>query len=526
MRGTNVMSNDNDNDGFHIYLFLNFTPASTVCSGMENFLERFLAFCSCALWFMEVVQVDAKSAELKCQLEQVDNRRGDMILQLNEEEANNPCRKRKHIVDRCLERMGSFKAKAKKTLETCEEQRKLKRIFMARHLDKHLRDGQHLLGRADQLHREGLTRYVVCTRGVRLPVDDLIGNTANEQRENGLQSIKTRARIIGIHGNLGSGKTNLMKFLHNDVFDDPKHFKAVFWATAPEEQPDVKGIQECVAEAMKFKFEDEDVVRRASLLAKRLKDMAPGHVVLFLDNVKEQFLTHEVGIPVGVNEAEDLDFCCTLVFTATSEDVCNRMRCCCKLKMDLLPEEEARELFLYEAGLNSSCTQSYNRMIQKVADDVAWHCARMPLVITMIARSMTGKEDICEWRNRLNELMGVVGNMHGDEAKILEQLKFCSNFNCLKDETIRLCFLFSAKLLPEGREMSSQVLIRHWTKEGLIGKSHCRGSRVLRVSSATNDQGHTIINKLQRVYLLEVVKRNRTEIVKMNKWIRKMAEII
>lgn len=471
------------------------------------------------------MQVDDKRSELRWQLQQMECREKDMTAQLNDEEASNPCRKRKHVVEYYLDQLGSFKAKAGTTLARYEGRRKFKRMLMGYYLDNDLKVGTELLGIADQLQREGLTRDEVCTRGVRLPVEQPIGRTANEIRTNALKAIRRRdsISIIGIHGDIGSGKTNIMKVLHNDVFDDLNSFKAVFWAGAPEGQPDVKSIQECLAQAMRFKFEDEDVVRRGSLLEKRLKDMAPGHVVLFLDNVKEEFLTTDVGIPVRSIANEN--FSCTLVFTATSEGVCNRMRCSTsrKFKMDLLPEDEARELFLHEVGWNT-CTWSYDQRIQKVADDVARQCARNPLVITRIARSMMGKEDICEWRNRLNELMGVVENMDDDVAKILVQLRF--SYICLKNVTIQRCFVASANVLFEGHQMANRELIQHWIAKGLIGKSHCRGLTGYKDHTATYDQGQTIINELQRVYLLEVSKLNGMEFVKMNKWIKKMAESI
>ncbi|KNA22369.1 hypothetical protein SOVF_034540 [Spinacia oleracea] len=473
-----------------------------------------------------VKEMPDKCFELTGLLQQIDSRERDMVAQLKKEKACNPCKKPKAYVETYFELVRNFKDNANKTLKCYGEGRRnmwnLIRIAVWPQLDNLLEEGKGLLNKANQLMMEGLTHSEVYSRGMRLPVVELIGNTTKGLQVEGLSSIRKKAKIIGIHGNLGAGKTNFMKLLHNDVHGDPEQYKGVFWAGAPQEQlTNIRNLQDCIAEAIQFKFEDENVTRRSGLLAAKFKNMAPGHVVLFLDNVKEPFRMHEVGIPIGGTETED-DFWCTLVFTASSEDICNKMNCSTKIKMDLLPESEARELFLQEAGWNTHCTRSYSLRMEKIATDVAKQCARMPLVITVMARSMTGKEDICEWNNRLNELKGIVEDIHGDEAKILEQLKF--SFNGIKDHTVRSCFLDAAKELPEGRQLPKQSLIQHWVQNGRISRKRTRGA--ILTSSVINDRGHTIIKELQRVYLLEVVELDGTVYVSMNKWIRKMAEKI
>lgn len=468
--------------------------------------------------FTACMEVPEKCLKLRVQLQQISSTESDMIAQLKSEEDGNPSTKQKEYVRTLFKLIENFIKMATKTLEKHGGGGWWSRIVMVLKADNLLKEGEYLLSQADHLMKEGLTFDEVYTRGMKLPVEKFIGVTMKKLHEDALRSIKTRVDIIGIHGNLGAGKTNFMKALYNSVHDDHKHFKAVFWAGAPQEQQhDIKSLQECVAEAMKFKFEDEDVVRRSSLLQAKLKNMTPGHVILFVDNVKEQFLMDEVGIPIGYDEAEN--FCCTLVFTTSSEDVCNKMRCSTQFKMNLLAEDEARELFLHEARLsNTHCTRAHGRRMVKVANDVAKQCARVPFVITLIARSMTGKDDICEWKNRLNELKGIVEDLHGDEAKILEQLKF--SLNCIKDHTIRVCFLDSASVLLEGHQYTRQKLIQLWVQNRRIGMKR---RKVASLTTAVTDQGHTIINELQRAYLLEIQELDGTEYVSMNKWIRKMA---
>lgn len=104
------------------------------------------------------------------------------------------------------------------------------------------------------------------------------------------------AQCIGIYGSVGSGKTNFMKYLYNEIYDDKEGFKAVFWATAPEiRQPDHtnynKALQKRVADGMWIDLDNNyhNEETRAGRLMARLQEIGEGRTVLFLDNVREAF---------------------------------------------------------------------------------------------------------------------------------------------------------------------------------------------------------------------------------------------
>ncbi|XP_057548719.1 disease resistance protein UNI-like [Amaranthus tricolor] len=483
--------------------------------GMDIFeflLETAPKLCN---FIMEFNKVEQKCNKLEMKLYDLEEEVVDMNLQLRAVDTN-PYKRQKDYVVTFFELKKRFQDKAGETLKNCEKGRKwnlFSMLLTLRQLDYLLMCSEDLLSKADQLKEEGLT-YDMFTRGIRLYANQLIGNTANQLRTNLLESLK-KDRVIGIHGNHGSGKTNFMKTLHNVLYDDTENFKAVLWVSMPEKLPlDVRGIQEYVAKALHFNLDDEDTVRRSSLLAKKFMDMAPGHVVVFLDNVKEPFQPCEVGIPISGFGSEN--FNCTVVFTATSEDICNKMSCS-NFTLDLLPEDEARELLLHEADLKNYYIQSCDERMTGAVDDVAKECSRMPLVITQIGRSLIGKEEIFEWNTRRNELMGILSDPYDNEAKILDKLKFC--FDCIKDRTVWACFLDSTKILFEKVPVTRQDLVEHWIQGKKIGQKRRRGAS----RAAIYDQGHTIINELKRLYLLEIVERDGTEYVMMNKWVGRLA---
>ncbi|KNA25236.1 hypothetical protein SOVF_008420 [Spinacia oleracea] len=191
------------------------------------------------------------------------------------------------------------------------------------------------------------------------------------------------------------------------------------------------------------------------------------------------------------------------------------MRCDLTLKMDLLGEKEAQELFLHEVRHDDDPSRVHlkqKQKIQQIAVQVANQCAKMPLAIIFVARSMAGIKDLREWRNRLNELKGDIAGIHDDEAKILEQLKF--GFMCLEDSIVQLCFLAAASLLADDRQVYKTEIIQNWKERGLVGFD--------RQCEFADDKGHVILNQLERMCLLQVAPDQ--QIVTMNKWIWKMAK--
>lgn len=244
----------------------------------------------------------------------------------------------------------------------------------------------------------------------------------------------------------------------------------------------------------------------------RLRDIGPGRTLLFLDNVKEEFPAYELlGIPESSNTSNGVN--CILVISTLSKDVCNKMGCDLPLKMELLEKEEAKDLFLHEVKRGDNYNNDEKR-IKEVAIKVANQCAKMPLAIIVIARSMVGIKDVREWNNRLNEMMGMISSIHEEEEKIVEQLKF--GYVCLKDRTVQLCFLAAAKLLPNDCQITKVEMIEKWKSSGLIGMDR-KGKHV-------DDQGHVILNQLERMCLIQVVAEFQT--VTMNKWIWKMANTV
>ncbi|XP_052300189.1 probable disease resistance protein At5g43730 isoform X2 [Citrus sinensis] len=304
---------------------------------------------------------------------------------------------------------------------------------------------------------------------------------------------------IGVWGMGGIGKTTIMSHINNKLQEKPNKFNDVIWVTVS--QPlDLFKLQTDIATALKQSLsENEDKVRRAGRLLGMLK--AKEKFVLILDDMWEAFPLEEVGIPEPSEENGS-----KLVITTRSHRVCRSMKCK-QVAVELLSKQEAFNLFIDGVGNSILQVPALNK---EIINEVVEECGRLPLAIVTVAASMSGEEEIHEWRNALNELRGLVRSRNGVNADVLGRLEF--SYHRLKDEKLQQCFLYCA-LYPEDFAIPKDELIDYWIAEGFIEE--------VKDVQAKYDRGHTILNRLVNCCLLESAEDGSC--VKMHDLIRDMA---
>ncbi|CAO2824608.1 unnamed protein product [Amaranthus hypochondriacus] len=453
-----------------------------------------------------------RRVELNNTVKELTSKVHDMEQQARAEEQK-PGKKRKRVIKAFANKVEQYKREVERELEESKGRCKVKRMACVPCFKRLKSEGNDLLEEAPQLLKNGLTIDEFKTRGEKLllPMNMYMGETFRASMDSVLQAIRNCAKnCIGIYGSVGAGKIDFMKYLYNEIYDD-MGFKAVYWATAPDVWPDRSwynmAVQKQVADGMWIfdfaNYHNEET--RASRIMAQLGVGGEGRTILFLDDVREAFPAYELlGLPsIGTDKST------ILVFTTRSEEVCKQMGCDLILKKDLLEKEEAKDMFL---RVVRCADDSVEPGIIKIAEAVADQCEGMPLVINIVAKLMAGKKDIREWRNLLNELKGVISSIHLDEeAMIVNKLKF--GYNCLNNSQSQRCFLEAARLLGGNVQVRKERIIRKWKESRLIGGD--------RTDEYANDQGHTILNQLERLCLIQVAD-NQT--VTMNKWIWKMAQ--
>jgi len=303
---------------------------------------------------------------------------------------------------------------------------------------------------------------------------------------------------IGIYGMGGVGKTTLLTHIYNQLLQERGTFPHVHWITVSQDFS-VSKLQNLIAKDFHLDLSNEDNERkRAAKLSKALIEKQ--RWVLILDDLWDCFDYNKVGIPIRVKG-------CKLILTTRSFGVCQRMFCQKTIKVEPLSMEEAWALFMKVLG----CIPPE---VEEIARSIASECAGLPLGIITMAGTMRGVDDRCEWRNALEDLKQSRIRKDDMEPEVFSILRF--SFMHLKESELQQCFLCCA-LFPEDFRIRRGNLIAYLIDEGVI--------KGLKTREAEFNKGHSMLNKLERVCLLESAKKEFDDdrYVKMHDLVRDMA---
>ncbi|PHU30120.1 hypothetical protein BC332_02213 [Capsicum chinense] len=126
--------------------------------------------------------------------------------------------------------------------------------------------------------------------------------------------------------------------------------------------------------------------------------------------------------------------------------------------------------------------------IERIAKSMAGRCEGLPLGLITFGGSMSGVTDMREWKNASREFPD---DLENDVFKVPKY-----SYDRLRDTTMLECFLYCA-LYPEDDAIGRDELIGRFIMEGLV-KGNSREEEF--------NQGHTILNKLVKLSLLEAVR--------------------
>ncbi|KAL2531092.1 putative disease resistance protein [Forsythia ovata] len=285
---------------------------------------------------------------------------------------------------------------------------------------------------------------------------------------------------IGIYGMGGVGKTTVAMHAHDKLLNEPKFSGHVYWITVSQDFS-IHKLQSDIAQALKLDFScGSDEKKRAAQLFQTFQKM--GSFVLILDDVWKQIDVEKIGIPPRRDG-------CKLVITSRSKEVCHRMGCQKIIKVNTLSKQEAWELFLKKLGRDELHPE-----IEEICKKMVKRCGGLPLALVTMAGSMRGVTDIHEWRDASEELKESCMGRADMENEVSPILLY--SYDRLRDPKLQRCFLYFS-LYPEDFSIKREELIENFISEELMDR---------RLSwRAENDQGHAILNQLERACLLERV---------------------
>uniref|UniRef100_A0A6N2L2I6 NB-ARC domain-containing protein n=1 Tax=Salix viminalis TaxID=40686 RepID=A0A6N2L2I6_SALVM len=272
----------------------------------------------------------------------------------------------------------------------------------------------------------------------------------------------------------------------------------VWWVTVSQDFS-INRLQNLIAKRLYLDLSSEDDdSHRASKLSEELRKKQKW--ILILDDLWNSFELHDVGIPVPLKG-------CKLIMTTRSKTVCHQMACQHKIKVKPLYEDESWTLFMEKLGHDMEISQK----IEGIAKDVVRECDGLPLGIITIAKSLRGVDDLHEWSTTLKKLKELT--FRDMDEKVFKVLRV--SYDRLDDGlALKHCLLYCA-LYPEDHKIKREELIGYLIDEGII-----KGRR----RQDAFDEGHTLLNKLQYVCLLESDKiEDGGKYVKMHDLIRDMA---
>ncbi|KAG5224012.1 disease resistance protein [Salix suchowensis] len=335
------------------------------------------------------------------------------------------------------------------------------------------------------------------TRGVLFPTSSNkpVGQAFEENRDVIWSLLKNdEVSTIGIYGMGGVGKTTLLQHIYNELLRTPDICDHIWWVTVSQDFS-ISALQNLIDERVDLDLSrDLDDKHRAAKLSKELRKKQKW--ILILDDLWNSFELHDVGIHSSLKG-------CKLILTTRSQTVCAQIDCQHKIQVKPLFEGESWTLF--KENLRRHTTLSDE--VEGIAKAVAMECAGLPLGIITIARSLRGVDDLPEWRTTLMKLREL--KFRDMDEKVFKVLRV--SYDRLDDGlALKQCLLYCA-LYPEDHMIERKKLIGYLIDEGII-----KGRR--RRQDAF-DEGHTMLNRLQYVCLLDGGRR----CVKMHDLIRDMA---
>ncbi|XP_073262622.1 uncharacterized protein [Populus alba] len=335
------------------------------------------------------------------------------------------------------------------------------------------------------------------TRGVSLPTSSIKVGQAFEENKKVICSLLMDDEVptIGIYGMGGVGKTTILQHIQNELLQRPDICDHVWWVILSQDFS-INRLQNLIAKHLHLELSSEDDVQlRPAKLSEELRKKQKW--ILVLDDLWNNFELQEVGIPVSLKG-------CKLILTTRSETVCHGIACNHKIQVKRLFKGEAWTLLKENLGHDITLSE-----VEGIAKAIARECAGLLLGIITVAESLRGVDDLHQWRNTLNKLK----ESEFRDTEVFKLLRF--SYDRLGDLALQQCLLYRA-LFPENDMIEREELIGYLIDEGIIKGKRSRGD--------TFGEGHTMLNRLENVFLLEgaTSMEDDSRCVKMHDLIRDM----
>ncbi|KDO38859.1 hypothetical protein CISIN_1g038205mg, partial [Citrus sinensis] len=230
---------------------------------------------------------------------------------------------------------------------------------------------------------------------------------------------KDSTKMVGLHGLGGVGKTTLAKFVGNQLRQN-NIFDKVGIATVSQD-PSIINVQSELVKSLGWALTEKDEEDRADRLRLMFSESKSRKILVILDDVWKELDLETIGIPVG-----DRDNCCKILLTTRLQQVCYRMGCDPRIKLDALDQAEGLDLLRKHAGIDVA-----DKTMTDVSKRVADECKGLPLAIKAVGSALRLRT-ADEWNVALDKLQNAkldkIEGIDKDSRGVYGCLKFSYDY--------------------------------------------------------------------------------------------------
>ncbi|KAL4300978.1 hypothetical protein HN51_052376 [Arachis hypogaea] len=300
-----------------------------------------------------------------------------------------------------------------------------------------------------------------------------------------------KVSMVGIYGLGGVGKTTLVEEVYQ-IAKENQLFDEVVMATISK-TPDIKTVQEEIADQLGLRFEEVTVAGRAPRLYERIK--MEKTILLILDDIWEALDLKKVGIP---SDGEHNG--CKLLMTSRTLDLLRQMGVKEHFRLEILNEEESWSLFQSKANNLDKEPDKH-----QIAFQLAKKCAGLPILIVTMARSLID-QNIHAWKDALSQLEKV----DNEELQEITYSALELSYKRLKGNEMKAFFLLCA---TNGKNLSVNDLFKYGMGLGIFNSTN--------TMEGARNRLHNMISALKASCLL--LEDNTSTRVKMHDVVREVA---
>ncbi|KAL5538908.1 hypothetical protein UlMin_045049 [Ulmus minor] len=257
---------------------------------------------------------------------------------------------------------------------------------------------------------------------------------------------------IGVYGMPGAGKTMLAKEIAKKTKDEGLFLQVAMVVVS--QTPDVRKIQQEIAEHLGLRLDEESPSIRAVRLRQRLSK--EHKILIVLDDIWDRLDLWDAGI-----HFEDDQKGCKLLFTSRSLDVLrNLMGVDNNFTIGALSFSEAMNLFKKMVGARAE-----QAGFKRLAVDVVEECGGLPIAIVTVANALKN-QGLSVWKDALRQLRNSSPtNIEGMSEKVYSSIKLSYDF--LRSEEAKSLLLLCS-LHEEDEIIGSENLMRYGVGWGLF----------------------------------------------------------